>query len=166
MSTRSMIAMKIGDKYKAIYVHFDGYIAGVGSTLYANYDDPKKIEKLILAGDRSCLSDEVDDKVYKEQYNIECKSIDELIEEFKNLWTEYLYLYEDDKWKVLHKYDEPMEFKDLRTELGFGDSKEEPQQDNENHDEAVVKMAKIMLELYSHENDDLTVKEFREKFCK
>lgn len=162
-----MVAMKIGDKYKAIYVHFDGYIEGVGRILCNHYyQEPKKIEKLILKGDRRCLSDIVDDEVYDEQYNIECDSLNELVEKFKDMWTEYLYLYEDNKWKVLNKYDTPAVFKDLKTELGVEEPKEEPQENDENHDEAVVKMAKIMLELYSHENDNLTIKEFREKFCR
>ena len=33
MSTRSLVALQVGDHFESIYVHFDGYLKGVGQSL-------------------------------------------------------------------------------------------------------------------------------------
>ena len=56
MSTRSFIVRKTADnKYDWAYCHFDGYVAGVGKTLYENYTDTDKIKELLSGGDMSIL---------------------------------------------------------------------------------------------------------------
>ena len=56
MSTRSMIALKIGpDKYKSIYCHYDGYLTYVGAILLDHYNTKEKLEKLLELGDLSSL---------------------------------------------------------------------------------------------------------------
>jgi hypothetical protein len=52
MSTRSFIALEEGDKYKAIYCHWDGYPEHNGKILVANYNTQEKIKKL---GSKSTL---------------------------------------------------------------------------------------------------------------
>lgn len=61
MSTRSLIAIVRNDhSIRAIYCHFDGYITGVGATLYENYQDVDKLNKLIDLGDISSLKETVE----------------------------------------------------------------------------------------------------------
>lgn len=56
MSTRSNIAYKRNDgKYVASYCHNDGYIEGVGLTLYKHYDTFDKVKHLVDKGQMSSL---------------------------------------------------------------------------------------------------------------
>lgn len=62
MSTRSGIAIKENDgTYTWIYVHADGYPAGVGRTLLDHYNDRETINKLMQLGDLSWLGENPDD---------------------------------------------------------------------------------------------------------
>ena len=118
MSTRSRIAVKIGEKYKSIYCHFDGYPSGVGVILNKYYTNKPKIMKLINLGNISSLGPEIgtkhrfSDAPYNEttafkrdggEKNTSAEtsgSIDEL--EYLTLKTdgEYLYVWENNKWGV------------------------------------------------------------------
>ena len=63
MSTRSRIAIENQDgTVQSIYCHFDGYISGVGKTLFNHYDR-EKLEKLIELGDISSLDESTEDTV-------------------------------------------------------------------------------------------------------
>lgn len=63
MGTRSHVGMLQSDgTVRAIYVHWDGYVEGVGATLMNHYTDPKKIEALIALGSLSCLGEELGEK--------------------------------------------------------------------------------------------------------
>lgn len=55
MATRSNINVKVGDKYHCIYCHFDGYVDGVGKTLYENYSSQELAEQLVSNGNLSSL---------------------------------------------------------------------------------------------------------------
>lgn len=60
MSTRSNVIAKLTDgRYAKIYIHFDGYLSGVGQTLLDHYTDQAKIEALIALGSISVLDAEV-----------------------------------------------------------------------------------------------------------
>lgn len=59
MSTRSAIIIKVGNMFKGIYCHFDGYESGVGATLLQHYADPAKVSALISLGDISSLGTRV-----------------------------------------------------------------------------------------------------------
>jgi len=55
MATRSRIAIENQDgTVQSIYCHWDGYVSGVGKTLFNHYDR-EKLEKLIKLGDISSL---------------------------------------------------------------------------------------------------------------
>jgi hypothetical protein len=57
MATRSRIAIENQDgTVDSIYCHFDGYISGVGKTLFNHYDQ-EKLERLLELGDISVLED-------------------------------------------------------------------------------------------------------------
>ena len=63
MSTRSRIAIENQDgTVQSIYCHFDGYIDGVGKTLFNHYDR-EKLEKLIELGDISSLGESTIDTI-------------------------------------------------------------------------------------------------------
>lgn len=57
MSTRSIIADATSGK--AIYCHSDGYVEGVGKTLYRHYNTPQKVKALIKLGAISALEERV-----------------------------------------------------------------------------------------------------------
>jgi hypothetical protein len=61
MATRSRIAIEKQDgTVDSIYCHSDGYIDGVGKTLFKNYSDREKVEKLIELGDLSSLRSQIE----------------------------------------------------------------------------------------------------------
>lgn len=61
MSTNSKIFYeKSSNDFHGISCHFDGYISGVGATLYKHYSDIGKIERLISLGEISSLDKECD----------------------------------------------------------------------------------------------------------
>lgn len=55
MGTRSFIAQKTEDGYRAIYCHWDGYPSWNGRILHTHYSDPAKLTALLNLGDISCL---------------------------------------------------------------------------------------------------------------
>ena len=56
MATRSAIGYKTPEgKVRAIYCHYDGYVAGVGHTLDTHYQEARKIAQLVELGDASVL---------------------------------------------------------------------------------------------------------------
>jgi hypothetical protein len=57
MSTRSAIIAKEGGNYWGVYCHNDGYLSGVGKTLYENYNDLIKIHTLLELGSLSVLGE-------------------------------------------------------------------------------------------------------------
>jgi hypothetical protein len=59
MGTRSTIAVKHGNRIKAVYCHWDGYIDGVGATLYEHYQASPKANNLIALGNISSLQAEI-----------------------------------------------------------------------------------------------------------
>jgi hypothetical protein len=63
MSTRSRIAIENESGIvNSIYCHFDGYVSGVGKTLFNHYDK-EKLQKLIELGDISSLGESTIDTV-------------------------------------------------------------------------------------------------------
>lgn len=145
MSTRSHVGIKEGGKFKYIYVHFDGYPTGVGATLRKHYTDPKKVEQLISLGDCSVLGDvleperesfDYDSKVLNENGSMfygrdrgekgveaKVKDWDEYLkEQLDDIWIEYIYVFEDGKWKGYSKdlycpiMDKDPEFDDITDE--------------------------------------------------
>lgn len=60
MSTRSRIAIERQDgTVKSIYCHFDGDLQHVGKTLFNDYSDREKLEKLIELGNISSLGSKI-----------------------------------------------------------------------------------------------------------
>jgi len=79
MGTMCVIAAKCKDGYKAISVHFDGYLEHAGALLVRNYNTEAKVKKLIALGDLSSLGpsighqfDNNDDVMHAALSDIQC----------------------------------------------------------------------------------------------
>ena len=59
MGTRSRVGVMHGDKCKSIYIHWDGYLSGVGATLLEHYDSAKA-NHLVALGDVSSLRQNIE----------------------------------------------------------------------------------------------------------
>lgn len=93
--------VKIEGEYMTIYCHFDGYLSGVGETLFYYYNSFEKAFMLILGGDISSISETLGDCDYYASSEGWCKNV---IPKFSNLPPrineQYLYIFEDEKWYV------------------------------------------------------------------
>ena len=98
MSTRSLVGVMVGDKCRAVYVHFDGYLSGNGAELQS-YTTQAEVEELIEGGDRSTLTD----GFYKERGEAgvdptDYDSFAEFFEAVEGCWGEYYYIFKDGVW--------------------------------------------------------------------
>lgn len=122
MSTRSMIGkMNEDGTVEAIYCHFDGYLDGVGATLFEAYQDQKKIDQLIYKGDVSSLGASIDSTSFYPDTHFKTFRDDPAYLEYcfkDNRWIEYCYLWDGEEWLVCYEYDIPiLEFRVLEKEL-------------------------------------------------
>jgi len=128
MATRSVIGVMHGDLCKAVYCHWDGYLAHNGKILYQHYNSVKANE-LVSIGDLSSLGKDIgvkhpfssiDAGISYEDYNAlysdMCNfygrdrgeeawfktflSYDELLEYYKVSGVEYIYIMKDNVWYV------------------------------------------------------------------
>ena len=76
MATRSAIGIKHGDRIKAIYCHYDGYVEHLGRALHTYYQDSVKVNGLIAQGDMSCIGADIGEK---HPFNDRSEYIDEWI---------------------------------------------------------------------------------------
>ena len=98
MGTRSFVGVMVGDKVRAVYVHWDGYLSGVGAELQ-DYTTQAEVEELISHGDRSSLGDGYykdrgEDGVDPTDYD----SFDKFYEACDGSWCEYYYIFKDGVW--------------------------------------------------------------------
>lgn len=105
MGTRSFVGVMMGDVCRAVYVHFDGYLSGVGAQLQA-YRTQAEVEKLISHGDRSSL----EDGFYKDSGETgvdptDYGTFDEFFDACKNSWGEWYYIFTDGVWCCGNTYD-------------------------------------------------------------
>jgi len=78
MGTRSSIAVKHGDKIKAVYCHWDGYLDHNGVILSKCYNSVKA-NNLVALGDISGLGAEIGTKHDFDNNRKECVDIDSLV---------------------------------------------------------------------------------------
>jgi hypothetical protein len=125
MATRSSIAVRYGDKIKAVYAHWDGYLACNGRILISCYNDSVIASKLISMGDISSLGATIGEKhefdqregyviVEGMEINRQCtffnrdreelttwksfSTVDAWIDHYEGSWCEYFYLFENGEW--------------------------------------------------------------------
>ena len=107
MSTKSRIAIENQDRtLDSIYCYFDGYLRGVGKTLFNHYDR-EKLEKLLELGDISVLGTSIEDTVAycrdrgEDLHFKTFKDVEDLFENGFNSGEEYVYfLPKSGIWKV------------------------------------------------------------------
>jgi hypothetical protein len=104
MGTRSLVGVMVGDKCRAVYVHWDGYLAGVGAELQ-DYTTQAEVEELISHGDRSTLddgyyADRGEDGVEPTDYD----TFAEFLEAAEGCWAEYYYIFKDGVWYCGNTY--------------------------------------------------------------
>jgi hypothetical protein len=98
MGTRSMVGVMQGDKCRAVYVHWDGYLDGVGAELQA-YTSQADVEALIAEGDRSSLTE----GFYKDRGETGVEPTDyaafeEFLDAANGCGAEYYYVFKDGVW--------------------------------------------------------------------
>ena len=109
MSTRGAIGMRMPDgSARAIYVHHDAYVAGVGAILGGWYDTPELVKGLLDLGDLSSLGTTLADTVAYHRdrgENIRMPRNYRDIDAYRrngmnDFGADYLYLYDGGKWLV------------------------------------------------------------------
>jgi hypothetical protein len=98
MGTRSFVGVMQGDKCRAVYVHWDGYLKGVGAELQ-EYTTQAEVEALIAPGDRSSLTDGFysergEDGVEPTDYD----TFEEFYDAAEGCGAEYYYIFKDGVW--------------------------------------------------------------------
>lgn len=111
MSTRSRVGIKEKDgTVRSVYIHWDGYVAGVGRALYEYYRNADKIEQLINLGDMSSIGREIKECEPYTQRGEDLNITTESLASFKKNWAccgeEYVYLYTDGRWMVNSIYED------------------------------------------------------------
>jgi hypothetical protein len=104
MGTRSMVGVMQGDKCRAIYVHWDGYLSGVGAELQA-YTSQADVEALIAEGDRSSLTEGFyKDRGEKGVAPTDYDTFAEFFAAVEGCWGEYYYIFKDGVWYCGNTY--------------------------------------------------------------
>ena len=98
MGTRSLVGVMVGSKCRAVYVHWDGYLEGVGAELQG-YTTQAEVEELISHGDRSSL----DDGYYKDRGEtgvdpVEYDTFEQFLDAANGCGAEYYYVFKDGVW--------------------------------------------------------------------
>ena len=109
MSTRGAIGMQQPDgTVRAVYVHHDAYVAGVGAILGGWYETPEKVEAMLALGDLSSLGTTLADTI---AYHRDRGEVMRIARSYRNIdayrrngtsdfEADYLYLYDGGKWFV------------------------------------------------------------------
>jgi hypothetical protein len=98
MGTRSLVGVMVGGKCRAVYVHWDGYLDGVGAELQ-EYTTQAEVEELIAEGDRSSLTD----GFYKDRGEtgvdpVEYDTFEQFLDAANGCGAEYYYVFKDGVW--------------------------------------------------------------------
>jgi hypothetical protein len=113
MGTRSFVGMMNGDVCTAVYVHYDGYLEGVGRGLQS-YKTQAEVEELISHGDRSSLNgyyykDRGETGVEPMYYD----TFDEFFTACVGSWCEWYYIFKDGVWYCGNNYERSALYKRL-----------------------------------------------------
>lgn len=104
MPTRSLVGYQDSDGHgSVVYVHLDGYPAGVGQTLLEHWDDPDKVKDLVDGGSihRLAARSTLDDVEYHSVEGYPVSLAPDETPFFDRSWhayPEYLYLHTPDGW--------------------------------------------------------------------
>jgi hypothetical protein len=118
----------VGDKCRAIYVHFDGYLSGNGAELQS-YTTQAEVLELIAGGDRSSLTD----GFYKDrgETGVDPTTYDTFAEFFnavEGCWGEWYYVFKDGVWYCGNTYSGDALYKKL---TAYADAVEQAEETEE-----------------------------------
>ena len=97
MGTRSFVGVMVGSKCRAVYVHWDGYLEGVGAELQ-EYTTQAAVEELIADGDMSSLGDYYKDRGETGVGPTEYSTFEEFLDAANGCGAEYYYVFKDGVW--------------------------------------------------------------------
>ena len=121
MSTRGLIGIKTREGWKTIYNHSDSYPEYLGKMLHEHYSTRDKAEELVDLGDLSFVGPEIGekhnfDKAYEEHpkwtlaygrdrgesdtHPRTYKTLEEVHNRAERSGAEYVYLFDNGKWKA------------------------------------------------------------------
>lgn len=101
MSTRSRIAIENSDgTIESVYVHFDGYPAGVGKKLNENYTSEEKVRELMVRGPIRTLGNTIEETEFfndeeKAEKSLSFRTFMKLCEDS---WADYAYIFNAGSW--------------------------------------------------------------------
>lgn len=108
MATRSLIAIAGDTAVAYAYVHYDGYLAGVGRKLielYNTQEDALNIAQAgYLSGLENTIEESIEKAVHKDQNPGIVSTERDLIEDADNCGAEYVYLWRDGQWLYSERY--------------------------------------------------------------
>lgn len=123
MGTHAMIGIWNPEdgSVEATYVHYDGYVAGVGTTLITFYNTDTSATAVATTGYLSSLSDDlevsIEESVHKNQPTVPYESVTQFMNNgYDYAGAEYLYLWDGAAWFVASRYGE-RRFTDVDTVL-------------------------------------------------
>jgi hypothetical protein len=88
----------VGSKCRAVYVHWDGYLDGVGAELQ-EYTTQADVEALIAPGDRSSLTDGFYSERGEEGVEpTDYDTFEEFLDAANGCGAEYYYIFKDGVW--------------------------------------------------------------------
>lgn len=137
MGTRSDIIVHRADgKWARSYCHWDGYLAGVGKTLFEHYTTQEKVDALSALGDMSVLDESIDkpeghsfdNRVdgYTTFYGRDrgekdvAATVGDSLEEVwppEDTWTAFTYVWDEGQWFVADPDDKGHRLLDLGAAL-------------------------------------------------
>lgn len=110
MSTRSAIIARIGDQYKGIYCHHDGYLGRTGKYLLLYHDTLEKASALIALGDLSGIREHEADAYHRDHGEelsiISAPTWQEVTDDIGH--DGYVYIFHDDHWEVSINDEQPV----------------------------------------------------------
>jgi hypothetical protein len=111
MGTHAMIAIWDNETgtVEASYVHYDGYVEGVGNELIHFYDTNESAAAVATVGYLSSLDRDletsVENSVHKDQPTVPYESVEQYMKNgYDYAGTEYLYLWDGTAWFVASRY--------------------------------------------------------------
>ena len=100
----------INSQYIGIYCHFDGYPSGVGSAIKECFKDYDSVLNLIVGGSCSYIENDSvrhyanrQDEKWKYLKPLQGDHQSDLITRFRDSWSEYAYLYDEERGGWLYK---------------------------------------------------------------
>lgn len=102
MSTRCTIIVKVGEKYKEVYCHHDGYEEHTGKILRNNYNSQAAAESIVKLGDLSFLGETLETSIFygrdRQETGIECRVDDSYREAIRGAES-IIYFWDGEKWQ-------------------------------------------------------------------